>query len=118
MKKHVIIFAVAIVLLCSLAYAADVISWQDAGSYIGQYKTVEGTIIATHNSGKACFLNFHPNWKVYFTAVIFANSFYKFPANPETYYLNKKVRVIGKIKLYKGKPEIILNSPSQIAIIK
>jgi DNA/RNA endonuclease YhcR with UshA esterase domain len=95
----------------------EVISWKDAASYYGEYKTVEGTIVATYNSGKACFLNFHSNWKKYFTAVIFRSDFHKFPDNPEQYYDGKKVRITGKIKEYQGKPEIILKSPSQIEIL-
>ena len=95
-----------------------VILWQDADKHYGEYVTVEGKIVATHNSGKACFLNFHPNYKRYFTAVIFASAFPLFPANPETFYYGKKVRVSGYIKEYKGKPEIILNDPSQIEILK
>ena len=97
---------------------AQVISWQDAAKHYGEYATVEGTIVATHNSGKACFLNFHPDYKRYFTAVIFASAFSRFPTNPENYYYGKKVRVSGYIKEYKGKPEIILNNPSQIEILK
>lgn len=96
----------------------QVISWQDAAKHYGKYATVEGTIVATHNSGKACFLNFHPDYKRYFTAVIFASAFSSFPANPENYYYGKKVRISGYIKEYKGKPEIILNNPSQIEISK
>ena len=97
---------------------AQVISWQDAANYYGKYATVEGTIVATHNSGKACFLNFHSDYKRYFTAVIFASAFSRFPANPENYYYEKKVRVSGYIKEYNGKPEIILNNSSQIEILK
>lgn len=100
------------------ASTARVISWRDAAKHYGEYATVEGTIVATHNSGKACFLNFHPDYKRYFTAVIFALAFPRFPANPENYYYGKKVCVSGYIKEYKGKPEIILNDPSQIEILE
>jgi DNA/RNA endonuclease YhcR with UshA esterase domain len=97
---------------------SGIISWQDAEEHYGEYATVEGTIVNTHNSGKACFLNFHPNWKKYFTAVIFANKFSQFPSTPENYYQGKKVRVTGYIKEYNGKPEIILESRKQIEIIE
>lgn len=100
------------------ASTAQVISWRDAAKHYGEYATVEGTIVVTHNSGKACFLNFHPDYKRYFTAVIFASAFSRFPANPENYYYGKKVRVSGYIKEYEGKPEVILNNPSQIEILK
>jgi len=100
------------------AGTVQVISWQDAAKHYGEYATVEGTIVATHNSGKACFFNFHPDYKRYFTAVIFASAFSRFPANPENYYYGKKVHVSGHIKEYKGKPEIILNDQNQIEILK
>lgn len=96
----------------------SVISWQEAGKYTGEYLIVEGKVVRSYNSGKACFLNFHPDYKRYFTAVIFASDFSKFPDRPEKHYLNKKVRVSGTIKEYNGAPEIILNSPEQIKIIK
>lgn len=94
-----------------------IISWQDADKHYGEYVTVEGKIVRTYNSGKACFLSFHPNYKRYFAVVIFASAFPRFPSNPEDYYNNKKVRVTGYIKEYKGKPEIILNEPEQIEIV-
>lgn len=100
------------------AYEPDVISWEDAHKYYGKYVTVEGKIVATYNSGKACFLNFHTNWREHFTAVIFASSFNKFPPQPERYYDGKIVRVTGTIKEYKGKPQIIVKDRSEIKIFK
>ena len=98
--------------------SVPIVSWEDADKYYGQEVIVEGRIVATYNSGKACFLNFHKNWKRYFTAVIFASDFSKFPPNPEEYYRDKKVRIKGLVKEYQGKPEIILKSPKQIEIVE
>jgi micrococcal nuclease len=98
--------------------SSDVISWRDAAQYYGQNKTVEGKIVASNNTGKVCFLNFHTDWKTYFTAVIFSSDFNKFPDHPEQYYLNRTIQVSGLIKEYKGKPEIIVKSPGQIRIIR
>ena len=97
--------------------ADKVINWKDADKYIGRYITVEGGVVRTYNSGKACFLNFHSDYRRYFTAVIFGSDFNKFPKNPEEYYKGKKVQVTGTIKEYQGSPEIILNSPSQIKVL-
>jgi len=94
-----------------------VISWEQAREYLGQTVTVEGIIVRTHNSGRACFLNFHPDYQQYLSLVIFASDFPKFPAQPERYYLDKKVRVRGRVVLYQGRPELILNSPAQIRVI-
>lgn len=107
-----------IIMKTSEGILSDIISWRDAAQYYGQTKIVEGRIVASNNTGKVCFLNFHENWKKYFTAVIFSSDFNKFPAQPEEYYLNRKVRVQGLIKEYKGKPEIILKAPRQIEIIE
>jgi micrococcal nuclease len=97
---------------------AGMISWRDAAEYYGQTMTVEGKIVVTNNTGRVCFLNFHEDWRRYFTAVIFASDFDKFPAHPEDHYLNHVVRVRGLIKEYRDKPEIILKSPVQIEIVR
>ena len=94
------------------------VGWRDASGYYGKHVTVEGRIVASHNSGKVCLLNFHKDYKRYLTAVIFSGSFTMFPPNPEKYYLNKVVRVTGRVKEYKGKPEIILNNPEQITVLE
>ena len=95
-----------------------VISWDSAGNHIGKHMTVQGTIVRSHNSGTACFLNFHRNFTRYMSIAIFENSFWRFPFQPEKFYLNKTIRVTGKIRKYKGRPEIIVNSPGQIKIVK
>jgi micrococcal nuclease len=94
------------------------ISWEEAANYYGQTVWVRGKVVAANNTGKVCFLNFHRNWKRYFTVVIFASSFSRFPEPPEKLYLNKEIRVYGRLKEYQGKPEIIVESPDQIEIIK
>ena len=96
--------------------SSQVISWQDAARHYGEHCTVEGTIVATRNTGKVCFLNFHANYRKYFTAVIFASRF-SHPANPEDFYKGRKVRMTGLIKEYQGKPEIVLESPNQIETV-
>lgn len=93
------------------------IPWYRADAHIGQSAVVHGRIVRTHNSGKACFLNFHNNFTRYMSAVIFADDFVRFPQPPETVYLGKYVAIFGKIKPYEGKPEIVITDPGQIAII-
>jgi micrococcal nuclease len=92
-----------------------------AGNYIGKEIIVEGKVADAHRSLKSdtVFLNFEkPYPNQCFTAVIFRSNLYKFIQNPENYYLNKRVRVFGKIKEYQGRPEIILEDPSQIEVGK
>jgi len=94
-----------------------VISWRQAAKHVDEFVTVEGRIVRTHNSGKACFLNFHPNWRQTFSAVIFASSFGDFPPKPEEHYRGKRVRLKGVVVEYQGRPEMILDGPDQIEIL-
>ena len=107
----------------------EVISWQEAGSYIGQHKVVDGTIVDTYyaadTKSKPTFLNFHKPYQGYFKCVIWGSDREKFmkelPPNPETYLLNKRVQVTGLIEEYpkgSGIPEVILIDPSQIKVIQ
>ena len=96
----------------------DVVSWKDAADHYGEYRTVEGIVVTTYRSEKAIFLNFHPDYKNHFTTVIFVSDWSNFNEQPEIYYHNKKVRITGKIKEYKGKPEIIVKNKDQIKIIR
>jgi endonuclease YncB( thermonuclease family) len=88
----------------------------DAYKYIGKNATVEGLVVAVKKTTKAAFLNFErPYPNQCFTAVIFASKFSQFP---DVYgYKDKRVRVSGMIKEYEGKPEIILESQSQIEVV-
>lgn len=91
-----------------------------AKNYYKEEMLVEGKIVNTYRSKtNTVFLNFEkPYPNQCFTGVIFSSDQKKFIASPETYYLNKTVRIRGEIKEYKGKPQIILKDPSQIEVGK
>lgn len=97
---------------------AAVIPWTEAARYLERKAAVEGTVVATHNSGRACFLNFDQNWRGKFHCVIFASAFPDFPPAPEEHYRGKRVRVTGKIKEHNGAPQIVLERPAQIEILE
>ncbi|MBN2483387.1 MAG: thermonuclease family protein [Candidatus Omnitrophica bacterium] len=100
--------------------AYEIIAAQDASKWFGHIRTVRGRVQNIFQSGKAVFLNFGDNWRDDFTVVIFNNAFeyfYKQNIHPVTYYKGKTVEVTGRIREYNG-PEIIVNSPQEIIIIK
>ena len=119
-----IVIALGIVVSPTLVYSsqkwiapnANVISWTVAGQYVGQTETVEGTIVYTHRSGGNVFLDFHYPYQGYFYGYMPPSAGGNFHFSPESYYLNKEVRISGNIVLYKGTPEIIVSSPSQIEV--
>ena len=88
---------------------------REAAQHVGETATITDKIDGVHRSGKGnIFLNMggtYPNPT--FTAVIPARSAAQFP--PPQQYEGRTVAVTGKISLDKGKPEIIVTSPSQIS---
>ncbi len=105
-------------LLFFTAYPQNKIPANAAKNYIGKYETVIGTDSQVyHSRGGTCFLDIDGDYPDNtFTAVIFKSDVKKFKDIDE--YEGKEIEVKGKIKEYKGKPEIILKSKSQIKIIE
>ena len=92
-----------------------VISPLEAGDYNGKTVTVKGFVADVYQSDKVAYLNFvekYPNNP--FTAVIFASKFEDFPDIIK--YKNKDLEVTGRVSIFKGKPQIICNSPKQIVV--
>ncbi|MCD4806902.1 MAG: thermonuclease family protein [Methanococcoides sp.] len=96
------------------------ISYLEAGRYIDQVVTVEGTIVRTTKKDDSgiVFLNFHDPYEGYFTVVIWSDDWDRFSQDPDIMYGGKHVLVTGKVIEYKGSPEIIVEDPSQIVIIQ
>lgn len=116
------LFVIFILSLLTLLYAqTNTITADKAYKYVGQTKTVCGTVESVfysyRSNGKPTFLNIdkaYPNNE--FMIVIWGNNRYKFKPTPEKKYLKKKICVTGRIKMYKGTSEIIVTDPSQIII--
>jgi hypothetical protein len=96
--------------------AGPVIRWTDALDHIGEDVTVEGEIVATHVSPLSTLLSFDKGFNR-FTAVIQPAARAAFPPNPEEFYKGKLVRIRGRVIEYEKKAEIVLKSPSQIAVL-
>ena len=96
-------------------FQATTISPQDAAKSVGKQVTVEGVVVqVTHTAeSNTTFLNLcAPFPKHCFNAVIFksAQATFSDAASSE----GKKVRVSGVVKLYQGKPEIVLDKREQL----
>jgi hypothetical protein len=92
-----------------------------AQQHIGETNTVCGLIASTRylesGRGGPTFLNFdrpYPNHTL--TVLIGGTNRVKFASPPETMYDKKVVCVTGAIIEYHGKPEIVVQDPSQIVI--
>jgi len=94
------------------------VAWGAAHRYIGQRITVEGKIVNTYNHrGQVCFLNFSDDWRGKFYIPVFDEVFAELPEAPETYFLNKTIRVTGKVTQHRNRPNIEVQNIGQIEII-
>lgn len=102
--------------LVSTPAFAQTITVNEASAHIGQTATVKGVVDEVHTSGKGnIFLDLggrYPNQS--FTGVIFSQNTGAFPNAGSLE--GKTVDINGPVKLYHGKPEIILRSASQLKV--
>jgi len=95
------------------------VTWGAAYNYVGMRITVEGKIVNTYNhQGNICFLNFHEDWRGKFYLPVFKEVFADLPEPPEKYFLNKTIRVTGKVVLHQNRPNIEVKSIRQIEIVE
>ncbi len=93
------------------------VSALEAGDYIGKDLTVTGFVADVYKNDKVAYLNFVEKYPQNpFTAVIFENKFSEFKDINK--YEMKNVEVTGRVSSFKGKPQIILDSPNQIKVVK
>jgi len=89
----------------------------EAKAHVGQTVVIDAIVGGVHRaaSGRTVLIDMNgrfPNNAL--TAVIFQSDVTKF-ANLEA-LSGKPVRITGTIKLYNGRPEIVLNNPSQLKL--
>lgn len=111
--NRTIVAAVAITIVAGFA-SADTIPPEEAVRHVGEHVTVEGRVSQVSVSGGGTtFINFggrFPNHVFY--AVIFRDNTNRFPGVHGIEGL--AVAITGEVRMYKGKPEIILSSPAQL----
>ncbi|MBI5326964.1 MAG: thermonuclease family protein [Deltaproteobacteria bacterium] len=97
----------------------DFISASDAIRFINEKKAIYGMVVGVRQGRKAIFLDMGNTAKVGLRVVIFNQDKKNFEddgINPLTYYKAKEVVVYGKLKMYKGTPEVVIGSPSHIEV--
>ncbi|MFA3919333.1 nucleotide-binding protein [Ruegeria hyattellae] len=111
-----LLVAIGVALFLATTAVADTISPKETSQYVGAQATVVGVVSqVSTSSGGTTFINFggrYPNHVFY--AVIFKKHASKFQ-NVHS-LKGKAVAIAGPIELYKGKPQIIVSSPGQIAL--
>ena len=90
---------------------------EQAAKKIGQSAVVRGKVVQVNKREKVCNLNFGGTFPNHvFEAVIFAGDFKTFPDLEKLE--GKTVELSGKITEYKGKPQIVLKTKSQLKVVE
>ncbi|AZQ68675.1 nucleotide-binding protein [Silicimonas algicola] len=113
---RIALVSLGIALMVATSAHAENVRPKDAGHYVGVHSTIEGEVSQVSRSGGGTtFINFggrFPNHVFY--GVIFRDHADQFP---DVFALEGRTIVIeGEVQVYKGKPQIILTSPSQIHV--
>jgi DNA/RNA endonuclease YhcR with UshA esterase domain len=99
----------------ALAAATDAIPWQDAEAYVGEERTVEGTVVAVRREGNVLRITFDANPSSFSVAVI-GTLFSPLPSDPAALYEGRMIRATGKIRSFRGVSEMMIRDPSQITV--
>ncbi len=100
---------------------------EEASKKVGQTVTVELVVQSTgetRSGNKLFFLNSEKDFRSpkNFTIVIDSKLLDKFAkagvADPKSFYANETIRVTGKVSLYQNKPQIRVEGPEQIKVVK
>jgi hypothetical protein len=120
--RQILAFALALLPAAAPAAAAEPrITAAEAAQHAGEQATVCGLVAgakyAERSRGKPTFLDFEkPHPAEVFKVLIWGTDRAKFKQPPETVYDRQQVCVSGRIELYHGMPEIVVRSPSQLAL--
>jgi hypothetical protein len=94
-----------------------VIDVRDAADYVGQAVTVEGDVADVKSESMGIVLELAPGGDTSVRAILVEALISSLPRSPEKVYGGKRVRVSGIIQKFKGRMELVLESPSQIEIV-
>lgn len=93
-----------------------IITPSNASRYIDQRVVVRGKITKFRKSDKVLVLKMEEGLDI----VVFPDSwrnFSFFNIIPEEYYLGKPVEVIGKVRMYRGRPNIVVSHPMSMRAV-
>jgi len=116
--------AVVVAAVLAVPYACagrETIEAAEAAGYVGEEVTVCGQVVdaayLARSSSRPTFLNFERAFpETPFTVVIWPAVRERFDEPPHEYFLGKTLCVDGRITLYKGRPQIVVDAVDQIRV--
>ena len=108
--------------ICStFSYAQSEIDIKDAATHEGDSVTICTKIFGAryfeNGKGAPTLLNAGASYPdALLTVVIYGESRTAFENKPEEYYIDKNVCITGRISMFKGKPQIVINTQDNIVV--
>ena len=109
-------------LISSAAFSQKEIKLEEVDKHVGDSVTLTGKVYGgrffPNGEGAPTLLNLgaaYPNQLL--TVVIRGTARKEFSGAPERDLVDQEVRVSGKVDLYKGKPQMVLYSAAQLAVV-
>jgi hypothetical protein len=99
------------------AARAEVVDAADALAHVGSSVTIEGDVAVARSDSEGLVLELAPVGEKSFRAVLVRSLISSLPRAPERIYEGKRVRVTGIVQRFQGRPEMVLESASQIEIV-
>jgi hypothetical protein len=113
MSRQAIEMLLFAIFVAPVAFASDCIPIQDAGKHVGETKCVAGKVLRVKPGQRVHFLDFCGDALACpFTVVVFSHDLKD--VGDVRRLEGRSIEISGAIKIYDGKPEIILNRISQI----
>jgi len=119
MKSAHVASVLAVALFWALPTRAEAIKPEDAARHVGETVVVQGMVAGVGHSQRSntTFINFcKPYPDQCFAALIFSRARLLFE-DPQ-HWAGERILVAGKVNLYRGKPEIILEQPAQVRVVR
>jgi DNA/RNA endonuclease YhcR with UshA esterase domain len=115
-RRRLVSIVLALLVLAGIASVAQVVIPDgEAAKHIGEVVSVRGRVAGVYTSrSNTTFINFGKPYPHHtFTAVIFSSASTRFKNAAS--WEGRVITVTGHVKLYRGKPEIVLNGMDQVA---
>lgn len=115
MKSAIASAAALVAVLSTHAAHAATVAPTEAGHYAGQKVTVEGVANVTTTQGGVTFIDLGGAGRnAPFTGFIAKEDAARFPNLGS--YTGRTVDITGTVRTFRGRPEIVLTDPAQIAV--
>ncbi len=113
----VVVCAAAVAVAHTAGRAADAIPWRAARAHVGDVVTVEGDVVRARLEAGTCVLEFAPDDPTAFRVVLLIPLMSDLPREPQRLYEGKRIRASGRVRSWRGRPEMILRGPDAIEVV-